>query len=157
MSNASFQSALRLLATLLFAMPFLYSPSYAGEGTAIEAFTSQNAPVLPPLTDTQDKKLASLPPATTIQSLDEPFCFLSTVPVSSGELPERWKTVRGQVESEASVLSSCVTQEEFEPSFFQLPIQMKAGRLVVPYSRYCSYRNFRPLAIDSKRWLSAEN
>jgi hypothetical protein len=41
-SMAIFQSALRLLAKLLFAMLFLYSPSYAGEGTAIETFTSQN-------------------------------------------------------------------------------------------------------------------
>jgi predicted transglutaminase-like cysteine proteinase len=110
MSNASFQSALRLLATLLFAMPFLYSPSYAGEGTAIEAFTSQNAPVLPP--DTQDKKSASLPPATTIQPFDEPFDFFSTVPVRSGDLPKRWETVTRQVESETSVLLSCMTQEE---------------------------------------------
>jgi len=106
------QSALRLFATLLFAMLFLYSPSYAGEGTAIEAFTSQNARVLPPLTDAQDKKLASLPPATTTQPLDEPFGYLSTVPVSSGELPERWETVRRQVDSEASILSSCATKEE---------------------------------------------
>jgi hypothetical protein len=105
------QSALRLFATLV-AMLFLYSPAYAGEGTAIEAFTWQNAPVLPSLTDTQDKKLASLPPTTTIQPLDEPFGVLSTVPVSSGELPERWKTVRRHVGSEASILSSCATSEE---------------------------------------------
>jgi predicted transglutaminase-like cysteine proteinase len=105
-----FQSALRLLVSLLLAMLFLQSPSDARGDSVTEAFASHGASARP---GTQPKALASLPPATdVVRAFDESFASFSTVPVRSGDLPKRWETVTRQVESEASVLLSCMIQEE---------------------------------------------
>jgi predicted transglutaminase-like cysteine proteinase len=104
-----FQSALRPIASLLLATLFLQSFSYGSEGSATGEAIWQSAPAPK---DTQVKHLASLALTTTAQALGEPFGFLSTVPVINGELAEKWKIVRDQVESEVSVFSRCVTKEE---------------------------------------------
>jgi predicted transglutaminase-like cysteine proteinase len=104
-----FQSALRLIASLLLVTLFLQSFSYGSEGSATGEAIWQSAPAPK---DPQVKHLASLALTTTAQALGEPFGFLSTVPVINGELAEKWKIVRDQVESEVSVFSRCVTKEE---------------------------------------------
>jgi len=104
-----FQSMLRFLVSLLIGMLFLPSFSYAGEGSAAREARWQRASARK---DTQVKNLASLSPIADLQALDELFGFFSTVPISSGELREKWNTVRNQVELERSALSSCVINEE---------------------------------------------
>jgi predicted transglutaminase-like cysteine proteinase len=61
---------------------------------------------------TQVKNLDLVTSMDADQALDGPFGFLSTTSFSDDVLSEKWKTVRQKAESEASVLSRCVTEEE---------------------------------------------
>jgi len=83
--------------------------SYGRDGSATGGVGWQSAPAPK---DTQVKDRAPLSLTATVQALDEPFGFLSTVPVINGELSEKWKTLRDQVDLELSVLSRCATKKE---------------------------------------------
>ena len=103
-----FQSISCSLASLLLAIVFLLSVPYAGEADATRGVRWQSIPALKDIPEI----LASLPPTAKVQASDEPFGFLSTIPVSGGYLTEKWRTVIHRIKSEASVLSNCAITEE---------------------------------------------